>query len=255
MDAWMIAILALCGSCGGMLLTMMWRHRLPPHHEQEETRDLLKIAVGVMATLVALILGMLVGSAKGTFDTANAAIAVEGAKVIELNRVLLDYGPETQPVRAAVRDKVVAMEARIWPASGRPDTASLLRDADGERSWDDVLQGIRRLEPGNAIQEHLKSRALQLAGDISVERWLLFEQMQAGLPLILLLVLITWVFLLFIGLGLIAPRNSTAAIALLACALSMSGAIFLIVELTRPLDGWIQVSKLPVVRALQMISK
>ena len=83
----------------------------------------------------------------------------------------------------------------------------------------------------------------------------MFEQMQAGLPLILLLVLITWVFLLFIGLGLIAPRNSTAAIALLACALSMSGAIFLIVELTRPLDGWIQVSKLPVVRALQMISK
>ena len=115
MSSTIIAILIMAGSCGGLLLTIFLRHRLPPHHEEEATRDLLKIATGMLATLVALILGLLVSSAKSTFDTATAEITQSGAQIITLNRTLASYGPEAQPVRALLQRSLAASIERIWP--------------------------------------------------------------------------------------------------------------------------------------------
>lgn len=104
-----------CRHLRGLLLTMSLRHRLPPHHEDDATRDLIKIATGMMATLVALILGLLVNSAKTTFDTATAEVTQSGAQIITLDRMLRNFGPEAQPVRELLRSHLAGNIARIWP--------------------------------------------------------------------------------------------------------------------------------------------
>jgi hypothetical protein len=100
-----------------------------------------------------------------------------------------------------------------------------------------------------------ESRESGWAGEPARGRWLLFEQVQNPLPQVFLIVLGFRVIQLFIGLGLLAPLNSTSVIALVTCAVSMSAAILLILEMIHPLDGIIQVSSAPLEAALAVISK
>lgn len=86
-------------------------------------------------------------------------------------------------------------------------------------------------------------------------RLLLVEQQQNELPSIFLVLLIFWLTGLFISFGLFAPRNGTVLAVLLICALSVSSAIFLVLEMNRPLDGFIKVSSAPLRKAVELISK
>jgi hypothetical protein len=252
MSSTIIAVFILAGSCGGLLLTIFLRHRLPPHHEEDATRELLKIATGMLATLVALILGLLVSSAKGTFDTATAEITQSGAQIITLNRTLVSYGPEAQPVRVLLQRTLAASIERIWPGRQVHVAGSASVDAS---ATDKLADAIRRLVPQNDAQKHLQAKAESQLASLAEARWLIYEQMQNPLPQVFLFVLGFWLIQLFIGLGLIAPRNSTSVIAMLTCALSMSAAVFLILEMNHPLDGLIKVSSAPLEAALAVISK
>ncbi|MGA8391525.1 MAG: hypothetical protein WB775_05250 [Burkholderiaceae bacterium] len=252
MSSTIIAILILASCCAGLLLTLRLRHRLPPHHEEEGTRDLIKIATGMLATLVALILGLLVSSAKGTFDTATAEITQSGAQIITLNRTLANYGPEAKPVQVLLQHNLAASIERIWPGRQAQAPGSLRVDAS---TTEILAQAIRELSPKDDAQKHLQAKALAQLATLAEGRWLVFEQMQNPLPQVFLIVLGFWLILLFIGLGLIAPRNSTSVIAMLSCALSMSAAVFLILEMNHPLDGLIKVSSAPLEAALVVIRK
>ena len=252
MSSTVIAILILAGSCGGLLLTVFFRHRLPPHHEEEETRDLLKIATGMLATLVALILGLLVSSAKGTFDTATSELTQSGAQIITLDRTLANYGPEAQPVRVLLQRNLATTIERIWPGRQAHAAPPLNVDPSG---MNEVAEAIRKLAPQSDMQKHLKEKAAGQIASLAEGRWLIYEQMQNPLPQVFLIVLGFWLIQLFIGLGLIAPRNSTSVVAMLTCALSMSAAVFLILEMNHPLDGLIKVSSAPLEAALAVIGK
>lgn len=252
MSSNIIALVILAGSCGGLLLTMRLRHRLPPHHQEDATKDLIKIATGMMATLVALILGLLVSSAKTTFDTATAEVTQSGAQIIALDRTLRNYGPEAQPLRELLRSNLAGSIARVWPGKvGHGGFAN----RDDSSVLDEFGEAIRKLSPRNQVQTHLQARAIDQAGELARARWLLFEQMQNPLPRVFLIVLGFWLIQLFVGLGLLAPLNSTSVIALVTCAVSMSAAIFVILEMNHPLDGIIQVSSAPLEAALAVISK
>ena len=254
MSATIIAILILAGSCGGLLLTVFLRHRLPPHHEEGATRELLKIATGMLATLVALILGLLVSSAKDTFDTATAEITQSGAQIITLNRTLANYGPEAQPVRVLLQRNLAASIERVWP--GRQASQYPPSSASMPRAMNELAEAIRKLAPQNDAQKHLQAKAEAQTGQPGRSgAGCIFEQMQNPLPQVFLIVLGFWLIQLFVGLGLIAPRNSTSVIAMLTCALSMSAAVFLILEMNHPLDGIIKVSSAPLEAALAVISK
>lgn len=252
MSSTIIAILILAGSCGGLLLTVFLRHRLPPHHEEEGTRDLLKIATGMLATLVALILGLLVSSAKGTFDTATSELTQSGAQIITLNRTLANYGPEAEPARALLQRNLAVTIERIWPGRQAHAAPTLNVDPSG---MNEVADAIRKLSPQNDMQKHLQEKAAAQIASLAEGRWLVYEQMQNPLPQVFLVVLGFWLVQLFVGLGLIAPRNSTSVIAMLTCALSMSAAVFLILEMNHPLDGIITVSSAPLEAALAVIGK
>ena len=197
MSSNIIALVILAGSCGGLLLTMRLRHRLPPHHQEDATRDLIKIATGMMATLVALILGLLVSSAKTTFDTATAEVTQSGAQIIALDRTLRNYGPEAQPLRELLRSNLAGSIARVWP--GRVGHGGSV-NRDDSSVLDEFGEAIRKVSPQNQVQTHLQARAIDQAGELSRARWLLFEQMQNPLPQVFLIVLGFWLIQLFVGL-------------------------------------------------------
>lgn len=248
-----IAFTTLACMLGGMSFGLLLHYVLPEHHRQDESKDVMKTAAGMMATLVALIIGLLVSSAKSSFDSTSATITQGGAKIITLDRILSRFGPEAASVREHLRHVVESGIERIWPSdtTQRAD----MRAAIAATGMEDVYDKVRELPAQNESQQYLKSQALQLAGDMMQSRWLMIEQSQNSLPSIFLIVLTFWLTVLFTCFGLLAPRNVTAITSVIICAVSMSGAVFLILELNRPLEGSIKVSSAPLRKALSIIGK
>ena len=173
--------------------------------------------------------------------------------IIALDRTLRNYGPEAQPLPELLRSNLAGSIARVWP--GTTGHGGSVNRVDSS-VLDEAGEAIRKLSPQNQVQTLLQAKAIEQAGELARARWLLFEQMQNSLPQVFLMIVLGfWLIQLFIGLGLLAPLNSTSVIALVTCAVSMSAAIFLILEMNHPLDGIIQVSSAPLEAALAVISK
>ena len=231
MSSLVIALIVFGCTLGGLLFGIVLRRVLPEHHTKDDSKDVMKTAAGMMATLVALIIGLLVSSAKSSFDTTNATFTQSGAKIITLDRILSRYGPETKGIREHLKTSVSTGMKYIWPeeSTGKADIAG----AEVATGMEDVFDMIRALAPQNDSQSYLKAQALQLSGDLVQSRWMLVEQNQNSLPTVFLVVLVFWLAVLFACFGMLAPRNATAFSALVVCAFSMAGAIYLITELNR----------------------
>ena len=254
MSALLTAFIIFAFMLSGIVLGSYLRFVLPDHHTQADSKDILMTSAGMMATLVALIIGLLVSSAKGSYDVTTASITQGGAKIITLDYYLSRYGSEAKEVRALLPQAVASAIERIWPDESTHLGANLEK-MEAATEMAEVYNKIRELSPQNNSQKYLQSQALQIGADMMQSRWMLIEQSQTNLPRIFLVVLTFWLTVLFALFGLLAPRNVTAKSALFVCALSMSGAIFLILELNHPLEGTIKVSSAPLHKALALLEK
>jgi len=230
---------------GGALLGMMLRASLPEHHLSPETKDLVRLGMGLMATMAALVLGLLIASAKGSYDTQTSGLTQLSADIVFLDRIMAHYGPETKGARDLLHRTVVRALDRVWPdPDSRP--AQLEPTPESEGVYDKILQ----LSPQNEAQRVLQGQALTLSADLGQKRWLLFEQRGRSVPIPFLVLLVFWVAVIFLSFGLFAPPNATAIVTLLVCALSVSGGIFMILELDQSFEGLIQISSAPLRNAL-----
>jgi hypothetical protein len=230
---------------------------LPKDHVTADSKDTLKIASGMMATLVALVLGLLVASAKNSYDTVNAECIAAGSKLIFLDHLLVRYGPETEIAREQMRDGVAGVINRMWPEENHEPRASgsqALEAANGA-GMDRLQDFLDLLTPTTDSQRQIITQARQVSSDLQLSRWLTVEQQQSTLPTTFLVVLFCWLTMLFTCIGVFAPRNITVIVALLFCAASFSTAIFLIVELSRPLDGIMKISSAPLRKAYEHIGE
>lgn len=223
---------------GGAALGLTLRRILPEPHRSSETKDVVKIGMGLVSTMTALLLGLLVASAKSAYDTKGNEIAQMSAKVMLLDRTLALYGPATNEIRAGLRKTLNEAIERMWPTTdaGGPEL-------DPTASSGEVLYGsIERLKPETELQAGVRSEALALARDLGTTRWLLFAQRGSSVSTPFLVVVVFWLTVLFISYGLYAPLNATTAGALALCAISVAGALFLVMELDHPFRGVIQLS-------------
>jgi hypothetical protein len=226
---------------------------LPQHHLRDSSKDTVKVVAGTIATLSALVLGLLVGSAKSSFDATNTAIIQNGAKVILLDRVLAAYGPETKDVREQLHRAVAGGIEMFWPEEKA--AGSGMAGFEKANAMEMVQAKLRGLTPATDAQRQLQSQAEQISGEMLQARWLLIEQAQSVLPMAFLVVLLFWLTMLHLSFGLFAPRNATVITVLLISALSVSGAIFIILEMNHPLDGMIKVSSAPMRKALEHLGQ
>jgi hypothetical protein len=237
----------------GALLGLKLKNLLPGHHLSKESQDVVKLCAGMIATLTALVLGLLVSSAKSSFDTMNAGIVQGSAKIVLLDRTLAHYGPEAKAARDQLKRTVAAGIEMVWPTE--KTGVSGLTAFEHANGMDLVGDKLRELAPQNDPQRQVLAQAQQFAGDLSHTRWLLIEQAQNELPFPLLFILVFWLTLLFASFGLFAPRNATVLTVLFIAACSVSAAIFLVLELNRPLQGVIRISNAPLLNALQHLGK
>ncbi len=245
-------ISAGCIFCGG-LLGMALQNRLPGHHLSKEMQDLVKLSAGLIATLTALVLGLLVSSAKGTFDSMNSGIVQGSAKYILLDRALARYGQESKPVREQLKRVLAAGIETIWPSE--KTGVSGLTAFERANGMELIANKLGELTPKSDAQRLALSQAQQLVNDLGQLRWLLIEQSQNQLPTPLVAILIFWLALLFVSFGLFAPRNRMALVVLLVGACAISAALFLVLELNRPLEGFVKASNAPLKNAFQHLGQ
>jgi hypothetical protein len=244
-----VCVCMVCGAVMGIYL----RRVLPPEHMKDDTRQIVNVATGVVATLAALVLGLMVASAKSSFDARADDIRVSSTRIIMLDRSLRQYGPETAQTRQLLRQLI---EARIKRAWGTPNDA-FQEGTPGSQTVEieAVRRGLFALTPANDAQKWLLTSALSTAADLEQSRWLLIEHGRSTIPRSLLVVLAFWLIVIFANLGLFAPPNGTVYTIIFVCAVSVATAIFLILEMDQPYQGVIQISNEPLVSALHEISR
>ena len=200
MSSLTIALISAACIFGGVLLGLCLQNLLPDHHLSNDSKDTVKLGAGMIATLSALVLGLLVSSAKSTFDTMNSEITLSGAKIVYLDRVLADYGPETQNARELLRHCVIASLQMFWPEEKNATSGmAAFERANGM----EVLQmKLLELKPATEIQRQMFQQSQQICSELRQSRWLLIEQAQNVLPKPFLVMLIFWLTALHMSFGL-----------------------------------------------------
>jgi hypothetical protein len=240
---WAIASILFVCMFGSALLGMFLRHLLPEHNFSEESKDVVRLGTGLVATMAALVLGLLVASAKGTFDVQKNGMDQLSANLVLLDTAPAEYGPEAQGSRDTLRGMVSDALKRIWPEEKSEIPTFAPATMAGGRTLYPMMQD---LTPVIDKQSRLQATALQITVELARTRWLLVAQEKSeAIPTPFLVVLVFWLAALFVSFGLFAPPNATVVATLMVCALSVSGAIFLILELADPFKGLIQISSTP----------
>lgn len=234
---------------GGALVGMFLRAALPDHHLSAESREIIKLGMGLVGTMAALVLGLLVASAKSSFDAQSSELTQASANIVMLDQVLAKYGPETREVRAILRGAVVRIIEDTWSH----DRRSSSKFGGASAGSGIILEKIQALSPENEFQRAIKSQAWNMTLNLGQIRWLLYEQGATSVSRPMIVIMVFWLTIVFVSWGLFAPRNPTVLATLFTAALSVSGAIFLILEMYNPYRGVIQISSAPLQAALALI--
>ncbi|HOX56380.1 MAG TPA: DUF4239 domain-containing protein [Candidatus Paceibacterota bacterium] len=253
MSGTLIALITAGCVFSGTLIGLALSKLLPAHHLTADSKDAVKMGAGMITMMAALVLGLLVSSAKSTFDSTNAAITQVGAKVILMDRLLANYGPETKEVRETLRRMVTAGIEMLWPEESPTELGVM--SFERAAAMEKLLQQMRGLKPQTGAQQALQAQALALGNEILLTRWLQIEQAYVPLPLPFVVILLFWLTLLYTSFGLLAPRNATVLTIMFLGALAVATALFLIVEMNRPMAGAIKVSSAPMRNALEHIGR
>ena len=246
-----ISLIVFACVFGGALLGILLHAVLPQHHLAADSKDIVKLGMGLVGTMAALVLGLLVASAKGSYDAQGAELTQMSANIALLDRALALYGPETKEQRAILRGAATRMLNQIWPKEGASASSAAPTAAGGQI----LYEKIQGLAPKNDTQRSLQGQALSIAVDIGKTRYLMFSQQATSVSFPLLVVLVLWLTVIFISFGLFAPFNGTVVSSLFVSALSVSGAIFLILEMYSPYSGLIQLSSAPLRAALAQLGQ
>jgi len=248
MNPSIVGVVVFGFSMAGALLGLSLARRLPQRELDSQSRDSIKLAVGLIATMTALVLGLVTASAKSNFDSLSAAVKTGAVDLIALDRTLARYGPETAQIRTDLKSAVELRVELTWPSdASRVAELQVLQQAT---SVEAVGNRILLLQPSDDLQRALKVRSVALAEKLLEARWLLHAGSSASVPLPFLGVLTLWITITFTIFGMLAPSNRAVIGVLAACAMSVGTALFIILEMDGPFDGVLTVSGQPLRKAI-----
>ena len=253
MNPVVVGIVVFACSLGGVLVGMWLSTLLPEHHLNKKSEDAVKLGIGLIATMTALVLSLVTASAKSSFDALDAAVKQTASDILTLDRVLARYGAETGEIRGELQKAITHRIDLVWPPES---LRSAQRDPSTTSSGVEIIvHRIRTLTPANDIQRSLQLRAIELSEALLQTRWLVFAGSGTSILLPFLVVLTFWLTITFASFGLFAPRNATVFSVLFVCAVSVGSAAFLILEMDGPFDGVLRVSAEPLRNAAARLNQ
>jgi hypothetical protein len=244
------AIIFAC-SFGAGLMGMLLHLNLPDHHLNTGSKDVVKLVMSLIATMAALVLSLLIASGSSSYQAQQNELQSLAANVLLLDRVLSFYGPDAKEPRDLLRQGVAAIHDQIWSPDGEGGADFDPKATRG--TVDAFMDRLEDLAPKTGSQTMLKSQAMQVARTLGQTRLLMFEQSGSSISWPFLTVLVFWLCMLFLGFGLFARVNATVTVALFIGAVSVAGAIFLILGLNQPYQGFMRISDTPLRAALAQI--
>jgi hypothetical protein len=243
-----LSLIAFACILAGTLVGMLLRNKLPEQHLGSDAKDVVRLGAGLIGTIAALVLGLLIASAKSSFDTQGTQVKELTADVILLDQLLAQYGPEAAAVRNLLRGAVDAVADRIWHENSSVSARKSPYEATAE--GEAFIAKLGQLSPQTGEQRSLKDRAIQVSTNIAHTRLLLFTHRDNPIPMPFMIVLIFWVSIIFANFSLFADPKPIVIGALVVFALSAAAAIFLVLELGQPFSGTMQISSIPLRTAL-----
>jgi hypothetical protein len=222
---------------------------LPEEHRGAPTERVVQGAMRTMSLLSALVLGLLVASAKGKFDTNNVQVEQFAAQLMLLNGDLTNFGAGAADARTTLEQYTSAKIADVW----RAPSATKDEPENPAPVLDRLQMEVLALAPQNDFQRAMARGAADVVAQLVREKWLLVAEQSARAPQPFLLALMAWLCVLFVLIGLFAPRNPITLGTVLVCAFSIGSAVALIEDLDQPYGGFIVVSPEPMQAALALM--
>ncbi|MBC9206100.1 DUF4239 domain-containing protein [Roseomonas aerophila] len=253
MGALLVGLLVTACVFAGGVLGLNLHRLLPRHHLTKETQDVIRLGSSTISVLASLVFGLLIATAKTTYDTADRELRAYAADLSLLDRALRHGGPDAAAPRELLRQSTARTIQDLWPASDASSAG--LDDASASVMLEQTAEAIRGLTATTTEQRWAQEEAMQIATSLLRQRWLLIEQAGPSVRPFILAVLVSWTVAIFISLGLNAPRNGTVVASLLICAFIIGGAVFLILEMDNPFDGVMSISERSMLNALGQMER
>lgn len=248
----LVGMIVFACTFAGALLGMWMRTALPEHHVDNDSRDTIRTGVGLIAGMSALVLGLVTASAKGSYDNVETSVRATAVDILTLDRLLARYGSEASGIRVTLKALVAQRIDEIWSEqSAHPDLDPKRHMATAES----LLEQIQGLAPHNPSQEAIRGRILELSESLMKVRWMIVVEGHRTIPLPFLLILLLWLTLTFTSFGMFSPKNPTVLAVLFVCSLSIGSALFLVLEMDSPFEGWLRVSAEPMRYTLTQLNR
>jgi hypothetical protein len=250
MSHWIaLIVFVVTVGCGILGLTLQ---RWPPErHMSDDTRDLINRVTGLVGTMTALVLGLLIASANSFYNTQKSSLEVTASKFLQLDGVLRRYGPEATPVRAQVKAAAIQIYEDDWGhGSATPPTV-----IDSSAAIDALATSLDSLSPTTEAERFRHSRANEIAASIADQRLLTSLQISNSISWPFMIILVSWTSLLFFGFGITVHRNGTSIATLAVAAFAVATAVFLIIELSQPYSGLLRLPPTPLALAIDTLGK
>jgi hypothetical protein len=245
-----IGLIVLAIILAGAITGLKLRKLLPAEHLTDETKSLVSASTAVVATVSALVLGLLISNANSSFIRLGGQVTALSAEILRLDQILRRYGSDAYPARETLRQYTEQKTADLFPDNpadvhlGNPSTYELLQRLE------DMMLGLK---PANSRDQWWMGQAMTLAAKIGDTRWLIAQQVGQGTPKAFVALLVFWLALLFASFGLFAPHNLTSAVILTLCALAVAGAVAMFLELEQGFGRMIHVSPRPMLQAVEIL--
>ena len=253
MSEWAVALLVFAAQLTGWACGRFVRRRLPPEHLSSSTRDSVVLLAGMVATLSALVLGLLISSARTSFESDRASVVEIAADVLVIDRALAQYGDQAKPSRDALHGFLERAIEGMTLYEHRIDAEAVTQEPMPHMAQ--LQASLLALAPTTDAQRWLRARALTLSGELERARVLFAERGTGSISPAFLFVLTAWLAMLYVALALFAPNNATATLTAFGSALAFAAGIFLILELDTSFSGVIRLSHDPLVKTLELLGR
>jgi hypothetical protein len=241
-----LSFIALACILSGIALGTLLRNALPEYNLTGDAKDVVRLGTGLIGTIAALVLGLLIASAKSSHDTQSAQVKQMTANVISLDHLLTEYGAEARPLREALRCVVASIVDRVW----HDGEVYLATPFEASAEAEAFNAQIQQLSPQTEAQRSLHARMIRVTTEMWRTRLLLFTERDEAIPMPFLVVLVFWLTIIFVSFSLFAQPTPMVIGELIVFALSATGAIYLILELSQPFGGLMQIPSEPLGKAL-----